>query len=321
MARSSMRMPAWAGESVRTALQKEVGTRATMAWARAIVHLLDTNPSALTRLCSAQDAKPGSNSKYIYRWIDGRIMLLPMARGRYGHNWMKKLDSLDGAQRARRYYYDPWELMVPDVSLDFVRNELALILDELGDYDHFVGAPITYFFFSGDEGLPKPFAWRRKLTSIQLEVRALDDGMKYLISSKKNEVFEERNKKMFERFVASWCLYREAILMRNVPRALYYRQAIIDSHKNISRHPVFSLVFKEYETLALKVLEGDGLPLLRDVVASKVRNLINAYDFAGDADDAYYNYCLKVYSVAVEALHNNPRVRPPKRASRIVATS
>lgn len=279
MTANALPMPSWAAPSVRPELRKALGRAATKAWAQAALHFTQESASALSKRLSAPEAKPGTNSKYLYQLAGGRHTVYPKSRGLQDYNWIAAVDRYADPLDPRRaghlatpFYYQPWELMVPVVSLDRVCELLYTALDSFRD---------TYeFFFDVTKGLPETEGWRRKPSKIWVEVEVLED-----VADDPADDASKRDKRVFDRFTALWCLYREAILRRNLVKGIYYREAIIRSHREIARHPVFSLVFDEYRQCAMNVLEADGLPARKDIRRENVQRLESGNDADRDHRD------------------------------------
>ncbi|MEX3929157.1 hypothetical protein AB4Y36_34765 [Paraburkholderia sp. BR10936] len=270
--------PVWDTSGKRSIFHEQLGRAATMAWATAAIYILDESASAISKRLAAPDSAPGSNSKYLYQLKSGKHVLSSKGGGRYGYNWLAAVAERPRGDRVTRFYYEPWELMEREISLDRVSELLHATVLSL------CGPNSVCFFYVAEEGFPSTPAWWRKRSSLHDEIRALDAGVKSAMSAVKGCSDAE-----FDRFVAFWCLYREAMLRRELKRAVYYRLAVVDAGKKIASHPVFSQVFaNEYDRLFKQVLEEDGLPPIRDIYLRKVRGFAerNVLPFFGSARDS-----------------------------------
>ncbi|MEX3856486.1 hypothetical protein AB3X94_20910 [Paraburkholderia sp. BR10923] len=277
MATYPLPTPVWDTSGKRSIFHEQLGRAATMAWAAAAIYILGESASAISKRLAAPDSAPGSNSKYLYQLKSGKHVLSSKGGGRYGYNWLAAVAERPRGDRVTRFYYEPWELMEREISLDRVSQLLHATVLSL------CGPNSVWFFYVAEEGFPSTPAWWRKRSSLHDEIRALDEGVKSATSA-----VEGCSDAEFDRFVAFWCLYREAMLRRELRRAVYYRLAVVDARKKIASHPVFSQVSAEYERICEQVLEEDGLPPIRDIYLRKVRRFAerNVLQFFGSARDS-----------------------------------
>ena len=295
-------MPCWTPRSGRPMFLRSVAKAATKAWALAALYFLGKSASALSKRLSSDHAKAGTNSKYIYSLIAGKHEIYPRPRGRLGHSWFATVDAYGAGHCATDFYYQPWELMVQDVSLDRVCQLCYHALER-----SFSGDGIdTFFYFYAVRGLPEGEAWRRKPSRIWKEAEVLwDDAERWVADN------NDRQWQVFDRLTVVWCLYREAILLRHPLRAIYYREKIFESHAEVAGHPVFSLVFDEYRRCAKCALEADGLPARKDINRQAVERLAKG----GDAEQ-YYMELMEIIpdgNKLAYALLKHRRQRPVQR--------
>src|SRR5262249_41974933 len=147
------------------------------------------------------------------------------------------VDRHDRGRRATRYYYQPWELLYPEISLDRVCEILYRVAPDFA----------AEFFYPPFSGLEESPAWLRRRTLVAVERCVLDSYMSNGLAQNDGKV-SDWHEREFDVFVALWCLYREAELRRDIGRVLYYRETI-SHYRKMAEHPVFCHVYDEYRAL------------------------------------------------------------------------
>ncbi len=249
------------------------------------------------------EAEPGTNSKIVYQWLNGKHALLPGPHGRYGYDWFDAINAHCGGAYITPFYYQPWELMVQEVSLDRVCHLLYRALKRsFGGAGLFPEGIYGFFYVELGRGLPESEAWRRKASVIRDEFSTLTDDAERWVGDDNDRMWQ-----VFDRLTVYWCLYREGILRRDPRRAIYYREKIVEVHVEVARHPVFSHVFDEYKRCARYALEADGLPARRSINREKVKSLACIDDEEQELQkflELFWNVDKRVYDLLK---------RPPKR--------
>lgn len=226
--------------------QRQLALAATQAWACAVVHFTGESASALSKRFSPPSGSPGSNSKYFYGLLHGKHVLLPGGRGRYGYDLLADVDRHKLGRHATRHYYQPWELLYPDITLERVCETL-----------HTLSPRITQLFFHESLSGVHP-AWLRRRTNSSEEFEMLVQSLVSTITTVDEPFAEDR---WFDVFIALWCLLREAGLRKDMGRVVFYRKIITQIHEQISAHPVFANVFDTYQAL-VRVIESREIAFL-----------------------------------------------------------
>jgi len=245
-------VPVWAsGLRDRTELQRQLALTATRSWACAVIHFTGESASALSKRFSAPDGSPGSNSKYFYGLFQGKHVLLPGVRGRYGYDLLADVHRHNHGGYATRHYYQPWELLHPNITLDRVCAILYQLAPQIAEF----------FFYPPFPGLEDQPAWLRRQSVIPSEMEVLNNYQGGSVSTERDGTLIRQQRK-FDVFIALWCLYREAELRRDIVRTLFYKEAIGQAQKKMASHPLFCDVFDSYVTLA-SALENSMMALLQ----------------------------------------------------------
>ncbi len=267
-------MPIWYERVPSPELRRQIGRLATKIYIRAAVHISGESSSALSKRLASDTSIPGSNSKYLCQLGQGKHTLLPKLGNSKEYDWFAAVARRcrggirdENGRGVTAFYYAPWELMVQNAPLDRVRELLyqALQFSFYGGIEDFFCVPIPR--------LPDSKGWLRKDSHLSAEAAVLWDESHRWVATKC-----DREWQVFDRLSALWCLYREAVLRRDLVRSLYYREVIIESHREVGRHPVMSQIFGEYRELAMRVLESDGLPTRDGIDRSRVGRLGGSSD-------------------------------------------
>ncbi|TCG07190.1 hypothetical protein BZM27_21105 [Paraburkholderia steynii] len=235
----------------------QIAAMRSMMWGRQLLLDSDYTASGASKRYSPDETvtnKPDerpSNSKYIYKVLSGQTVLRPGPRGRYGYDIVADVDSDPKLTRAKQWFTHPLLGVVdPDVSLWQVRE----ILHGLGPW-----FAETFFVSSPPDKHPGPF-WTRRETDVTYAVERVNYYAPETTTGS-TVPFADPIDTELTRFVALWCLYREAKLCGDARATAICHWAIWDAHDRVSEHPVFAHVFQPYLALVQK-LEPEGIRTL-----------------------------------------------------------
>ncbi|MEX3932086.1 hypothetical protein AB4Y32_09795 [Paraburkholderia phymatum] len=246
----------------------QIAAMRSMMWGRQLLFDSGYTASGASKRYSPdepyQSGKEPANSKYIYKVLSGETVLRPGPRGKHNYDIVADVDSDPALKRAKAWFSYPLLSVVdPTVSLAKVRA----ILHDLAPWF------AKEFFFSRplDQSLD-PF-WTRRSTDVTHAVKGVNYYEPEVETGRLTAPSDPHGTELI-RFVALWCLYREAKLVGDARATAIAHWAIWDAHDRVCIHPTFAHVFQPYLTLVQR-LEPESIRALSPVWPPEGESSVN----------------------------------------------
>jgi hypothetical protein len=198
-----------------------------------------------------QSSKEPANSKYIYKVLSGETVLRPGPRGRHNYDIVADVDSDPALKKAKTWFSHPL-LSVVDSTVSL--RKVRAIFHDLAPWF------AKEFFFSRLHDQPLDPFWTRRSTDVTYAVKSVNYYEPELATGRLTTSSDPHGTEL-TRFVALWCLYREAKLIGDARATAIAHWAIWDAHDRVCKHPTFAHVFQPYLTLVQR-LEPESIRAL-----------------------------------------------------------